>query len=281
MASAGLSLVGFMDRDSAIRHLRNDCIFSDPSNDSLVHHWTNAKEKLGPPMPKAGKPEVLDIPAEHNGYLNDLKQTEWVAKILDKLPGYSFKLIEIDPLLAYQVAINQVRADHHCNPLPSPAKIADALPVCLPLKVPDEKIEAIPSGTRNSLLVRTKCLGFQIKRAGQLDHGLCFGIEVNLTPPLLHVVEYKGRLYLHNGFHRALGMKKRGFTHVPCVFRHVDDSVSVGISDGATLPLKVLETQSPPTVGHFTLGKAYDVQLKSYSRVFSVTWNEHLVSNDD
>jgi len=281
MPKAGLSLVGFMDEDMAIRHLRNDCVFDDPSNPSLRHHWKSARDRIGTgKLTLAGRPEILEIPSEHAAYIEQLRSTEWIASLLAKMPDATFKLVEIDPLLAFQVAIDNERSNHHCGAMPHGAKIADVLPACLPIDVPQERIEAIPSSTKNALLVRTKCLGFQIKQAGQLGEGLNFGIEINLTPPLLHVVEYNNRYYLHNGFHRALGIRAKGLTHLPCLVRRVSDSTSVGISDGGTLPLKTLESDNPPTLAHFTQGRAYDVRLKSYSRVFTVTWNEHLVSND-
>ena len=82
--------------------------------------------------------------------------------------------------------------------------------------------------------------------------------------------------YLMNGFHRALGARKRGAGMMPCLFRDVATHKEVGIrDDGSTFHLTLLESADPPTLRHFTQNHAHDVAIRKFSRVLQVNWSEH------
>jgi hypothetical protein len=72
-----------------------------------------------------------------------------------------------------------------------------------------------------------------------------------------------------------------GATHIPCVFRDVPTSEMAGIrTDGRTFPLSLLESSNPPTIGHFTSGRAYQIQLRAFSRIITVSWADHVVPEE-
>jgi hypothetical protein len=102
--------------------------------------------------------------------------------------------------------------------------------------------------------------------------GAMFGV----TLPFVHVVRFNGRCYLTNGFHRALGARKRGAGRMPCFFREVPTADEIGIRvDWSTFPIGLLESPYPPTLGHFTQGRAHTLPLKKVMRVVQVNWSEH------
>jgi hypothetical protein len=102
-----------------------------------------------------------------------------------------------------------------------------------------------------------------------------FGIVVGAAAPQVQVVRCKGRCYLRNGFHRAFGMCRRGVTHIPALFRESDDYVYLGIrGDGGTFGRALMESANPPTVGHFTQGRATLVNLRKTSRIVQVNWDD-------
>jgi hypothetical protein len=101
------------------------------------------------------------------------------------------------------------------------------------------------------------------------------GIKFGMSVPFAHVVRYKGRCYLHNGFQRAYGARQAGATHIPCLFSDVGDWEAVGLKhDNSTFQPDVMEAPNPPTVAHFTQGRAYPVALRIFSRFIHVSWSE-------
>jgi hypothetical protein len=52
-----------------------------------------------------------------------------------------------------------------------------------------------------------------VPEAGQL-----VGFSIAFGSPYVHVVEYKGRCFLKDGYHRTYGLLARGITRVPCLY---------------------------------------------------------------
>jgi len=284
--SKGLSLAGFMDRDNALEHFRRDCVCEDESNGALEHQWKQARTRLGPdPLCRPGTPDIKKIPDEHADYIEQLKGREWVARQLSELGSFEFCLVEIDPLLAFQPVIDVARSDQHCTGYASAdaqaIDMARLLKACLPLEPPREDFEIVPNQEETSVLVKTRCMNITLKTWGMIDEEeQIIGIQLGLVLPLLHVVQYRGRCYLHNGFHRALGFRGKGVTHLPCLYREVTDPGAIGLRrDGRTFTEQHFDDRNPPTLAHYTAKRALDVDLKSYTKVIHVSWTEHLVPN--
>lgn len=103
------------------------------------------------------------------------------------------------------------------------------------------------------------------------------GIIFGQGAPPVHVVRLNGACYLHNGFHRVYGAKLAGASHVPCVFRDVLDPAMAGINPPGTFDLTTFQGVNPPSVGHFTLGRALDVTLRAMSRVLHISWAQYVI----
>jgi hypothetical protein len=71
-----------------------------------------------------------------------------------------------------------------------------------------------------------------------------------------------------------------GAKNIPCLLRDVQTPQEAGIMDGQTFPLALLESGDAPTIGHFTQGRAHDVQLRAVSRLIHVTWTEAVVLDE-
>jgi hypothetical protein len=273
MPTAGLSLVGFMDEPQAIQHLQTACIPANPSQAALVAEWNAAKTKLGDLIAKAGNPEILDIPAAHAAHMQQVSQTPWITAYLATVPQAEFKLVEIDPLLAYQFAVDTTRSNDHCaHIILQPAEVADILPICLPLTKPSGEYHIQQLG--QSVIIKSRSLNLRMLAAGAGAN--MAGINFDWAVPLVEVVRVNGRCYLFNGFHRTFGIRIAGATHVPCLFRDVADHASAGIrTDGATFDAQLLESNNPPTLAHFTQGRAHSVTLRATTRILHVSWAEY------
>jgi hypothetical protein len=102
-----LSLVGFHELGRALRYFRALC-----SSGLQPTHVTRPlecrKTETRSPIPNAGNPEIQDFPPGNEAYLDTVVQNPRYKGTAT--PGASFKLVAIDPLLAFQVQITPERA---------------------------------------------------------------------------------------------------------------------------------------------------------------------------
>jgi hypothetical protein len=270
MPSAGLSLVGFMERDQAIAHLREACIAPDPADNTLEAEWVAARKKLEAPPEKPGMPEILGIPPEAAAHMAKV-EAGWPDLFAQETP--EFKMVEIAPLLAYQFTVDGPRSGHHCGPFSAPPTLHELLECC----IPDSKVEEqlLSQAQPQSIVIKARSLNVRLLAQGMLGPGL-LGISIGLALPFVHVVRFNGRCYLHNGYHRTYGAAIKGASHIPCLFRDVQDAASAGIkTDGTTFAQFLLESDNPPTVAHFTHGRAHAVTLRATTRILHLSWAEY------
>jgi hypothetical protein len=270
------------DQDQAITHLRTQCVPADPSDAALIAEWNTAKARLGNAIPNCGQPQIQDIDPQHVGRAQQLLASPWCGPYFaGPASGAQFKMIELDPLLAFQFTISKDRSDHHCAALTKPPTVPQLLTLCLPNAPQSETFQTFSTPAySNSLMLKSRSLNLQLQGYGVYNAAF-MGIQFGPSLPFLHVVRFNGRCYLHNGFHRALGIRAAGATHAPCVLRDVPDAAAVGIRiDGGTFGQSLLESSNPPTVAHFTQSRAYDVQLRNVARYLHVSWAEYVIPQE-
>ncbi len=290
MPKPGLSLVGFMDQAQALQHLQVACVPANGATDAdLIAIHAGASARLGAPVSGAGNPEILPLSAAANTHITQLIGQPWAQAILQipSMAGYSFQLVEIDPLLSFQLTVMTDRSAEHCGALNNPT-IEQMLPVALPLVQPRWQfiLSPITPGSQ-SVIIKSRDLNFQMTNWGvfPIDFGGAethfAGMGMRSGSPFVYVARFNGRCYLANGFHRAYGLRKAGATHVPCVFRDAATADEIGIrADGSTFPLQRLEADNPPTVGHYARDRAQPVTLRTLSRFLHVSWSQYVLPED-
>jgi hypothetical protein len=279
MPTPGLSLVGFLDLPDALQHMRAAYVLQDTSDAALTAMWNQARQALGPAFAGAGNPEILPMPAAALGHVGALTQQPWVQPALQQgaLLGANFVLVEVDPLLAFQFTVDTARSGHHNGGAVTAPSMDELLQVCLPHQQATEQIQILQAP--GSMMLTSRSLNLRMLQQGFLN-GAFLGMHVGLALPFVQVVRHNGRCYLHNGFHRAVGLRGRGATHIPCVLRDVPDHESVGIRPPGTFGAQVVESANPPTVGHFTQARALPVTLKAFHRTLHISWAEYASTHD-
>jgi len=278
MPTPGLSLLGFLDQPAALVHLRNSCVVGAADDAALTQVWSAARAALGAPIVGAGQPDIQPLSplgVQHHAAMMQVLEIQQLFNTV--LAGGTLVMVEIEPLLAFQMTIDVTRSQHHNGGVLVAPTENELLNMCLPLGPAQEQIQMIPAP--ESLLVKTRGLNFHVQGQGFM-HGSFIGLQVGVSVPFSHVVRHQGRCFLHNGFHRALALRSRGATHMPCVFRDVGDYAAVGIRPGSTFEPALLESANPPTLGHFTQGRAHSIQLKTLSRTLHVSWAEYVTTED-
>ncbi len=277
----GMSMFGFLSEPDGVQYLQSVCILAD--GDDPVKLWRNASKQLGDPIANAGFPDILDIPVEFGTYLEGVQTN---PRFQDTVGGlnWSFKLVEIDPLLAFQFHVFTERVESLCAAIgpEGPGRLPALLEVCLP-----HTVEAIPTrmtAQPNGILVESQSPNVRMLGAGVFGEDpsqrVAAGIWIGVASPLVQVIRVGGRCYLRNGFHRTYGARTAGATHIPCVFLEGTDYGQVGAA-GQVFPRDLLESKNPPTLAHLAGGRAYPVTLKRVRRVISLTWAEYAIPEEN
>jgi hypothetical protein len=284
MPTPGLSLVGFMDEPTAIDHLRQFCVpqIQNATDAQLKAEWQAAQTALGlgqPPVKNFGNSQIQPLPAAASNYMANLKSQQWVQELFQAFATHNpqFVMVEIDPLLAFQYTVDTNRSTQHCGAMTTPPTLDELLHICLPAALPNEELQA--SFLPQSLLIRSRNLNIVARQQGRIGAnaiGLIFGPQA----PLVNVVRYNNRLYLHNGFHRVFGVRAAGAMHVPCLMRDVPDAATAGLGVPGRFSEPLLTSADPPTVAHFTQGRAHQVQLRTFVRMLHVTWSDHVIAEE-
>ena len=293
MGTRGLSLVGFYDQErDALAHLRNTCVFRDASDASLRTEWVAARSKLGPPVPRAGAPEVREFEFAEAAYVRELRAQPWVNALLRK-PTYQsaeFKLVEIEPLLAHQPFIDLERVQDGSRRL-SGSTVAELMPICLPQAAPQPlEPPTVVAKQPHSIVIKSRRAHIDALVPGVMtidqdgfEHTLA-GVNLHLALPFINVVRLGGRYLLRSGYHRVFGAAKLGATHIPCLVREVtysnSNDGSLHPSEWLMMPRWLLESENPPTLAHFLKGRAHDVMLRATSLVLQITWGYHRIPDE-
>lgn len=279
MPVPGLALVGFMNEQTARSFLVDSCAPPDASDAALLQCWNDAKAKIGASFARPGQPSRHPIPVGHEAYLDGVKlNPRFDLTVLNV--RWEFKLVEIEPLLAFQFHVETDKAAAICANVSNPPTLEEMLKICLPHNVQDSPLQVLPLA--NGLLILSPDpnvvpLGGATNVDTTTQMRLA-GAVVGENSPLVHVIHCNGRYYLSNGYHRAYGLSKAGATHMPCIVIHTDDYGRVGaVGGGGTFDRALLESPSPPTIAHFKYDRAYPVSLRTRTRFIQVTWSTYVM----
>jgi hypothetical protein len=230
MVSEGLSLMAFMCEADAMNHLRKSCVCGDSD---LRDAWLASQSLRGAPMERAGNPQILPVPDEHRDYLRRVRAAlpDRARRALAHQAGMSdfFKLVEIDPLLCSQCLLEIGRYQRQTRELATSSELRPLLELALPVAEVGED------------------------RCGS---------------SLTRVIQVRERCFLRAGFHRAVGARIAGHTHIPCIFSRLPYYPSLTQPERSwSFSRTILESDDPPTLGHFTHGRACRVQLRAPIRM--------------
>ena len=229
-------------------------------------------------MPGAGQPVLNSLPSVAGPHIRQLQTLPWAASLFaaQTLSAADFKMVEVDPLIAFQLTISKVRSGDHCAKVSNPPSIQEMLDICFPLQPPTEQLRV--QSQDNSLILKARSLNIQKIAFGMFDNQF-LGLTFGPSPPFVQAVQHNGKYYLWNGFHRAYGLRSAGATYIPCAVRKILDPNEAKVLE-SVFPLSLLESAEAPTLAHFTGGRAHDVSLKLTSRVLHVSWAQWTVLDE-
>jgi len=210
-------------------------------------------------------------------HIQQLLQEPWANPYLTAqlAQGASFQMVEINKLLAYQFSVDVTRSNSHCPWQRTPTQ-QELLDVCLPLTLSKDPVHISNQGS--AFILKSRSLNFSISAQGTIQNMI--GIQCSWSLPFVHVTRFNGRCYLHNGYHRAVGVRLAGAGQMPCFFRDVGDPASAGIQAPGTFDLPLLQSANPPTIEHYIAGRALDVELRASMRLIEISWSQHIMFDE-
>lgn len=173
--------------------------------------------------------EILPLPKAMAGHIDRLVQLPGVRHTFDTVP-VAFGMVELDKLVISQYSMTQAVVDRIVgdHPLPlSPRRLAE---LCLPLKPPSARFRLADRSDRAfSFVADAHDMRFldaqvldpvDVRQEGVMGHPQAVvALSVGFSANLLNGVRYNGRVAINNGHHRALALRRMGFTHAPCLIQ--------------------------------------------------------------
>ncbi len=271
------SLMAYLSQAEALQYFGAVCDFADASPPALVQHWIAARERLGEPILRAGKPFLEPLGAEHQNYLDRVTTTAHFKAAVGDLP-WSFELVEIDPLLCFQLHIIPALAGSNWSRARALPPSGTIIRRCLPTRaapLPEVQLQQM-QGLQGQPLLRLLSTDVSLTvlqahvRQVKGRRVLSLALDIGVRCPLVQVVALGGRYYLKNGFHRAFRLRQLGATHIPAVVIEPRSYEQAGLVPG--FAQHVLDSPNPPTCGHFSQGRAYPVPLREAGGVIEIGW---------
>lgn len=273
MPEEALSLLGFLDHETALRHLKYDCILDDASETHMTEIWETAQAHIGQPIASAGHPGILDFPEEFRSHIaqhvEPLARRTGMHDALGLSPP-RYCLLEIAPLLAHQLNIRLPASDAHDGTINPTTSLTSLIDTCFPTSASKLPIETYVQG--NSLVLKSSNLNLHLEP--QWSAGGVASISIVRSQQFVTAVEMAGRCYLLDGYHRAYRLALSGITHIPCALRQ---STRDDIHDQTLhryFSKALFDSDHAPALGHFVTGRATRVKLRKMSRVLHVSWAE-------
>lgn len=273
--SPGLLLLGFFREPQALAILNSLCVCPDSRRQALKAICLQARTTRGGAVARAGVPEILEIPPQLKAY------TDQVAA-LDRLKGgvaglpFEPKMVEIGRLMAIQAGVFVDRVAEIEATLGAAPDARGLAEVCLPL---DGRLDindvSLDTATLPMKVVsrnpNVSVLGWAAAIQDPATGLLPMLFLVGQREPCIQVIEFGGRYYLRNGYHRAVAAMRVGVTHMPALVTHGTSWASVHeqLGQGWLFDARVLGEQMP-TLSHFELGYKLPLRMWEYDLEFSL-----------
>lgn len=212
----------------------------------------------------ADNADIRPLPRAMQRHITQVTALPGVRRTFDTVP-VAFGMVALDQLVVSQYSMTQAVVDRIIEQHPLPLSPARLVKLCLPLQAPSADFRLASKGDREFTFVADahdmRFLDAQVlspvdvHQADVMGHPQAvIALSVGFSANLLNGVRYNGRVAINNGHHRALALRKMGFTHAPCLIQpcaNADDlgqAASREICDNADL---YFHSPRPPLLRDF------------------------------
>ncbi len=283
-----LYLYAFAPQAEVMNHLRTQALSGENSQvPKLLGYWTLLQSRIGKLMQdEAGLAETIEvdeIPREFEPKLEAFLRDNLFQKTFSHLP-ISFRLVEIDKLIAAQRTVNLDYVDKLVASYSKQPTLEDLISICLSPSRSMDPIQHLEVGPNSHVFTSPnsdiRFLGAFVKELTNAD--LEFAIAGgNPAAAVIAFIGYGGspvnvlssgkRVVLNNGFHRVYALRSLGVTRIPVVVQHVGNPQLEFPAQVAGLPREYLLYAARPVLMKDFFEPDFKVQLKVRDRLKMVT----------
>jgi hypothetical protein len=250
------------------------CVCADTRPHALKAQWSDARRRRGGPVKNAGQPDIAAVPPELEEYANKIRALPRLQAGLDGM-AVEVHMVEISRVCAYQAGVFLDRVFAAEQSAADPGDLLAIAEMCLPLDVAlDPSTIGIEKGPPLRMVSTNANARVVLTGHGGPDpaNGLIpVAFFIGESEPCVQVVEFKGKFYLRNGYHRLVGAMRRGVTHVPALVMQGSkwEDVNVELGQGWFFDARKLGADMP-TMRHFEDG--VQLPLRVFETVTEFGW---------
>jgi len=169
-----------------------------------------------------------------NETIEKIQNEELFKKSFSTFP-YVFKIVEIDSLIAVQRKVSETFVNKIIEKISNKSSLDDLIEICLSTKqdvpIPQSFHVSPNSYTFSSPSTDFRFLGGYLKEnitEDDIKYSSIGGLPIGALILLfgygagsVNVISANGRLFLNNGFHRVLALRKKGVKKIPVVVQKI------------------------------------------------------------
>jgi hypothetical protein len=263
-------LLPWFDQQSAVRLLAGAQPASDASAVAAAQ-WLRARQKLRARAIETFTTATQPLPANLAPLARDFLAAADLAGNPD-FPNAELRLVELSSLLTFQAKLttDDVRArflEAYDGSLESIFRI------CLPVAARMDPVHVMlegPTARISSGNPNLRFGGFELTGASLVAN---FGFR----PPWVQVVEYRGRLFVRNGYHRCWALLNAGARHVVAIVSKAGTRAELGAAESGYIAEAHLLGSAPPMVADFEDPELYATGVEpATSRVIVIAASESM-----
>lgn len=265
-------LIAFMDREAAESLLAG----SPGTTEDPAAAYERAREAVEPvERPPTGRAvDPLPDEAAVREHVSAFRDTAAFRQVVggdgENGEDCELGLVPVDALVAFQTGVETTA--HRDLPTWADDRLA-LLRACLPLSGDDVEFSSTldtPEGRRLGVQFTARSPNVQVARK-RVEHreggGVDVTFEVRAKPNFVHVVRYRDRLLLKNGYHRAYRVAVAGGDRIPAVVRDVDDYAATGGDHSRNFDEERVLADRPPLLVDFDTPAAAEVLRPARNKV--------------
>lgn len=166
----------------------------------------------------AAPPDLAPLPPEHRQ-----RGDEFLASIGAHGTGTRVGIIDLECVLSFQKVVALDQIDERLSGVTAEDWPA-LLDLCIPTSRPDEPLSGTYDRDGKGLTITSLNPNLRVSAVQQVNRRMngvdeqLIGFTVTFGTNWVNVVEYRGRAFLKDGYHRCYGLLGRGIRRVPCAY---------------------------------------------------------------
>jgi hypothetical protein len=274
---SGRVLLGFMSEEEAAAFVSSQ---TAGSWDELRPVWQEARAAYDElPVFEPQQPKIEDLPLE---IMEEIEAVRSAPPFQQSFAGKEarFAMVDLTHIVAFQQFVDtQFSTETAGRELDEQNDLLAKVKLCLPrdfnANVNITVDQATLSTTLSSLSRNLNIVGMQaVQNPGQ---PFALSYLVALGGNWVQVIEFEGRYFLKNGYHRAWLLRNRGDQAVPALVTKANTVEEIGTGPGFFAPALIL-SERPPLFRHFFDGRlAPELQLKSTMKVITFSASQFVL----